>query len=181
MKTLQARAKAILLTPRTEWEVIAREPADVKSLFARYVATLALVPAIAGLIGSTLIGGYASVLSGLLGAVVGYVLTFLVVFAMALIVDALAPTFGAQRSFSNALKLTVYSYTPVWLAGLFMLVPGLSFLTILGLYGLYLLWLGLPPLMAAPFDKSVPYAVTAVICAVVLAAALGFIHAVVSG
>src|SRR4029079_17217861 len=115
MKTLQARAKAILLTPRTEWEVIAREPADVKSLFARYVATLALGPAIAGLIGSTLIGGYASVLSGLLGAVVGYVLTFLVVFAMALIVDALAPTFGAQRSFSNALKLTVYSYTPVWL------------------------------------------------------------------
>jgi hypothetical protein len=105
----------------------------------------------------------------------------LVVFAMALIVDALAPTFGAQRSFSNALKLTVYSYTPVWLAGLFLLVPGLSFLTILGLYGLYLLWLGLPPLMAAPFDKSVPYAVTAVICAVVLAAALGFLHAVVSG
>lgn len=177
MDKLLARVKAILLTPRTEWEAIAAEPGDTAALFARYVAILALIPAVAGFIGSTLIGGYTSIPSGLLGALVGYVLTFAVVYGVALIVDALAPTFGSQKNFPNALKLTVYSYTPVWLAGIFMLIPGLSFLTILGLYGLYLIWLGLPPLMGAPFDKSVPYAVAVVACALVLAVALGILHA----
>jgi hypothetical protein len=180
MDKLLARVKAILLTPRTEWEVIAAEPGDTAALFARYVAILALIPAVAGFIGSTLIGGYTSIPSGLLGALVGYVLTFAVVYGVALIVDALAPTFGSQKNFPNALKLTVYSYTPVWLAGIFMLIPGLSFLTILGLYGLYLIWLGLPPLMGAPFDKSVPYAVAVVACALVLAVALGVLHAVLA-
>jgi hypothetical protein len=177
MDQLFARVKAILLTPQTEWEVVAAEPGDSAALFARYVAILALIPATAGFIGSSFIGRYSSFLSGLMSAVVSYVLTFLVVFVVASIVNALAPTFGAQKSFPNALKLTVYSYTPVWLAGIFLLIPGLSFLTILGLYGLYLLWLGLPPLMAAPFDKSVPYAVAVVACALVLAVALGLLHA----
>ena len=177
MDKLFSRVKAILLTPRTEWEVIASEPGETIALFIRYVAILAVIPAIAGFIGSVVIGGYSSFLCGLIGALVNYVLTFVVVLIVAHIVDALAPKFGAQKSFPNALKLTVYSYTPVWLAGIFLLVPGLSFLTILGLYGLYLLWLGLPPLMGAPFDKSVPYAVAVVVCALVLAIALGVLHA----
>ena len=179
MDKLIARVKAILLTPRTEWEIIANEPADAGALFTRYVAILALIPAIAGFVGSVLIGRYSSFMSGLLGAVVSYLLTFVVVFVVAYIIDALAPTFGARKGFSNALKLAVYSYTPVWLAGIFLLIPGLSFLTILGLYGLYLLWLGLAPLMGAPFDKSVIYAVAVVGCALVLAVVLGILHALV--
>src|SRR5439155_18721488 len=123
--------------------------------------------------------GYTPILSGLIGAIVGYVLTFVTVFVVALIIDALAPTFGAQKGFPNALKLSVYSYTPFWLAGIFLLIPGLSFLTILGLYGLYLLWLGLPPLMQAPRDKALPYAATVVVCAVVIAIVIGAIQAVI--
>src|SRR5262249_61309694 len=103
-----------------------------------------------------LIGRYSPVFSGLVSAVVGYLMTFVVVFIVALIVDALAPTFGAQKNFPNAFKLVVYSYTPAWLAGIFLLVPGLRLLTILGLYGLYLLWLRPPPLMQAPRGKALP-------------------------
>jgi hypothetical protein len=114
-----------------------------------------------------------------MSAIVGYVMAFVVTFVVALIVDALAPTFGAQKNFPNALKLTVYSYTPAWLAGIFLLIPGLSFLAILGLYGLYLLWLGLPPLMLAPRDKALPYAATVVVCAVIIALVLGFIQAAI--
>ena len=76
----------------------------------------------------------------------------------ALIIDALAPSFRSQRNFPNALKLSVYSFTPVWLAGIFILIPGLRFLTILGLYGLYLMWTGMTPLMGSPRDKSLLYA-----------------------
>jgi len=100
---------------------------------------------------------------------------------VALIIDALAPRFGAQKSFPNALKLAVYSHTPAWLAGIFLLVPGLSFLTILGLYGFYLLWTGLPPLMRTPREQALPYAAAVVVCALVLAIVLGVIQVALFG
>lgn len=174
MDQLFERVKAILVTPQTEWPVIAREGSDTAGLFTHYVAILALIPVLARFIGSSLIGP-SPIMSGLLWAVVYYLLTFVVVFVVALIVDALAPSFGAQKNFANALKLTVYSYTPVWLAGIFMLIPGLTFLTILGLYGLYLMWLGLPPLMQAPRDKSLPYAGAVVLAALIIQVVLGVI------
>ena len=150
------RVKAILLTPHTEWPVIAREPGEASALFIRYVAILALIPALARFIGISVVGRYAPFFSSFASAIFGYVTTFVVVYVMALIIDGLAPIFGAQKNFAYALKLTVYSYTPVWLAGIFLLVPGLSFLTILGLYGVYLLWLGLPLLMQAPARRLCP-------------------------
>ena len=45
---------------------------------------------------------------------------------------------------TSAFKLAVYAYTPAWLAGIFLLVPGLHFLVMLGLYGLFLLFKGMP-------------------------------------
>ena len=181
MENLVARIKAILLTPQTEWPVIERESGDVSVLFTQYVAILALIPAISRFIGWTLIGGYAPFFAGLIGAVFSYVLTFVVVYVVALIIDFLAPSFGAQKNFPNALKLTVYSYTPAWVAGIFLLVPGLRFLTIAGLYGMYLMWLGLPRLMKAPRDSAVGYIVTAAFCALVMAAAAIIIPEALAG
>src|SRR6202163_1693385 len=152
------RVRAILLTPQTEWPVIARERGDASRLFLRYVAVLSLIPALARFIGTSLIGAYAPIGSSLAGALVTYLSGFAVVYGLALIIDALAPRFGARKDFAGALELTVYSYTPVWLAGIFLLVPGLSFLVILGLHGVYLLWTGLPILMRVPAEKALPYA-----------------------
>ena len=109
---------------------------------------------------------------GLLRAVIVYVATFAVVYLIACVIDLLAPRFGAQKNFDNALKLTVYSYTPVWLAGIFLLIPGLNFLVILGLYGIYLLWRGLPVLMRAPDDRVLAYTAVVTACALVPAIVL---------
>jgi hypothetical protein len=168
MERLIERVKSILLIPEAEWLVVAQEPDDTAALFTRYVAVLALIPALAGFIGVSVIGGHGSLTAGFVGAVVGYLLSFAAVFLVALIVDAVAPTFGVQKNFPSALKLTVYSYTPAWLAGIFLLIPGLSLLTIVGLYGGYLLWLGLPPLMHAPRGKTLPYAAAIVLCALII-------------
>jgi hypothetical protein len=182
MEELVKRIKAILLTPHIEWPVIAREPDDRSALFARYVGILALIPALAGFIGGSLIGGYDPISSGLFAAIFGYLMTFVMVFVVAMIVDMLAPTFEAAKNFPNALKLTVYSFTPLWLAGIFRLVPGLTFLTIaLGLYGGYLVWTGLPLLMRAPREKTLPYAGAIVACAVALAVMIGLIQGAIAG
>ncbi|HEV2955431.1 MAG TPA: Yip1 family protein [Xanthobacteraceae bacterium] len=174
---LVERVKRIILTPKTEWPVIAGEPGDAGYLFGNYVAILAAIPAVCGFIGAVLIG--VPVLFALIAAVVKYILAFVAVYIVALIVDLLAPTFGSQKNFASALKVTVYSYTPVWLAGVFSLIPALSFLAILGLYGLYLLWLGLPQLMRTPAEKSIWYTITIVICAIVVAIVLLAITAVI--
>jgi Yip1 domain len=181
---LIARVRGILLDPQAEWPAIERESGDPSFLFTTYVAVLALIPALAGFIGTVLIGVTVPVigtvrmplLSGLFHAVFGYVLTFVIVYVVAIIVDALAPTFGGQKNFQNALKLTVYSYTPAWLAGIFLLIPGLRFLTLLSLYGLYLLYTGLPPLMKAPKDKALMYSLAVVVGALVLTIAVAAIQ-----
>lgn len=176
---LVERVKSILLTPKTEWPAIEREPGDVNYLFINYVAILAAIPAVCGFIGSLV--ARLPIGAALAFAVLNYVLTFVGVYIMALIIDALAPTFGGQKNSANALKLASYFPTPFWLVGVFSVIPGLRFLGILGLYGLYLLWTGLSPLMRSPEDKSLVYAAAVIVCAIILWFAIGVIIAAVIG
>ena len=170
---LVERVKGIILSPKTEWPVIAGESGDTSYLFRNYVAILAAIPAVCGFIGLVLVG--ASVGGALIAAVIKYLLAFVAVYIVAWIVNLLAPTFASQKDFPSALKVTVYSYTASWLAGVFLLVPALSFLTILGLYGLYLLYLGLPPLMKTPPEKAIWYTITIIVCAIILGIVLASI------
>jgi uncharacterized membrane protein YeaQ/YmgE (transglycosylase-associated protein family) len=172
------RAKAMLIDPFAEWAVIERESGDPAYLLSRYVAVLALIPAVFGFLGACVVGAVvpgtgvvrASLFDGGFGAIFGYVMAFIIVLVLALIIDLLAPAFGGQKDFDNALKLAVYSYTPAWLAGILLILPGLRFLTLLGLYGAYVLLLGLPRLMKSPEQNSYAYTLVAVICAVALIA-----------
>jgi hypothetical protein len=168
MMKLIDRVKAILLTPRTEWPVIERERVTMSDLFINYVAILAAIPELTHVIGQSLIGAARAPLGSLLlRAVIAYAVTLAMVYIIAGVIDLLAPRFGGKKNFANALKLSVYSHTPLWLAGIFLLVPGLNFLLILGVYGLYLLWIGLPMLMQAPGDRVLPYAVIVIACALI--------------
>ena len=83
--------------------------------------------------------------------------------------------FGGQRNFGNALKLSVYSNTPYGLAAIFQAVPALSFLVIVGLYGLYLFYAGAPILMKT--RPSVGYPILVFFLVFVLALPLGAVQA----
>lgn len=171
------RMKAILLAPHREWSAIAREKREASATFIPYVAILALVPALSHFIGASLVGRYAPIPWSLAGALASYLSGLVAVYIMALIINALAPTFGAHRDFAAALKLAAYSYTPVWLSGAFLSVPGLSFLVVLGLYGIYLLRTGLPILMRGADAHAWRYAAAVGGCALVIAVGLGLIEA----
>jgi hypothetical protein len=171
------RAKAILVDPSAEWAAIAREPGDPAYLLSRYVAALALIPAVCSFIGASLIGVVephaglvrTPAVNGLFGAIFGYVLTCATVLILGIVVNVAAPLFGGRRGFDNAFKLAVYAFTPVWLAGVFLVLPGLHFLLLMGFYGAYILWLGLPRLTQSPARKSIRFAALIVICAFALA------------
>jgi Yip1-like protein len=172
---LVERAKAIVLRPQAEWKVIAQEPDTLSDLLVSYVAVLAAIPEIARFVGQSFIGGYTPLLPSLIRAVVVYLLSFAMVYIIAGVIDLLAPKFGGEKNFANAVKLSVYSHTPLWLAGIFLLIPGLNFLLILGVYGVYVLWTGLPLLMHVSSEKALPYAVLVTVCALIPAVVLAII------
>ena len=106
-----------------------------------------------------------------------YGLALATTFALALVIDGLAPNFGGQKNQVQALKVAAYSATAGWLAGIFGLIPALAILGLLGLYSLYLLYLGLPILMKVPQDKAMGYSVVVIIVAIVLFLIVGAIGA----
>jgi hypothetical protein len=120
--------------------------------------------------------------SGLAGGIVRLGLSLVGVYVLALIIDALAPKFGGEKSSAQALKVAVYSFTPGWVAAALNILPSLGALAgLAGLYGIYLLYLGLPRLMKSPPEKAVNYTVVVVLCAIGVFLVVGMITGAVMG
>jgi len=180
---LVARVKGIIMQPKSEWRVIDGESTTVSQLYTGYIIPLSAIPPIASVIGLSifgislpLLGTYRVPLgSALTSAITQYILGLVGIYVLALIIDALAPTFAGQKNQIQALKVAAYSSTASWLAGIFALIPGLRIFGLLGLYGLYLLYAGLPILMKAPAEKAMGYTVVVIICAIVIFVVIGAI------
>lgn len=165
------RLKKIILSPKDEWTVIKDENTSSTEVFMKYLLPLALIPAIAGFIGYGLIGfrmpfvGHVgSVSYGIREAIVMLISTIGGIYITAYVIDLLAPSFGGTKNFQKAFQLVVYSYTPTMVAGILYILPSLSpIVFIAGLYGLYLLYLGLKPMMQSPDDKVTVYFIISIV------------------
>jgi hypothetical protein len=181
--SLVERAKNILLQPKQEWQVIDGEPTTVGDLYRSYIIPLSAVPPVAALIGWSVFGlklPFVGTIRIPIGTLIGrcvlqYVLGLVMVYVLALIVDALAPNFGGTKNQVQALKVAAYSSTAMWVVGIFSLIPALSVLGILGLYSLYLMYLGLPVLMKSPPEKALGYTIVVVIVMIVLWFVIGMV------
>ena len=146
------RVIGVLTDPYVEWARIEAEPGEPIGLLIGVVAPLAAMPAVFGFLGACVVGVIAPgrgevrapLLDGFAAAFFGYAASFAVVLLLGAIIAIAAPLFGGRRNFARALNVAVYSYSPVWLAGVFLLLPGLRFLMLLGFYGVYVLIVGLP-------------------------------------
>jgi len=176
---LIARVKGILLTPKTEWPVIAGEQTTVAELYKGYIVWLAAIPPIFSFL---LLARFAAGLA-LTQLILYYVLTLAMLYVMAIITDALAPNFGGTRDRVQALKTVAYASTATCVAGVAAILPLLG--TLIGLvalgYGIYLLYLGLPHTMKSPPDRAGGYTAVLVIILIVLALVMGAIIASVTG
>ena len=176
------RAKNILISPAKEWDVIAGEEPDVNKIFTGYVIPLAGAAAAAAFIGYGLIGfnmlGYrmGGIDWGLYQALVSFIVSVCSVFLTAFVIDALAPSFGSEKNFGRSFQLVAYSYTAGWIGGLFQILPVIAFLgTILSLYGLYILYIGMPKLKYTPADKHIGYFVVTLIVLIAVYIVVGLI------
>ena len=183
-RPLVDRVKAILLTPQSEWARIEAEPTSIGEIFRNYVVPLAAIGPIATLIGGLVFGHSFLGITyrpGVIGAVatalISYGLALGGIYVTALVIEALAPSFGAIKDRTRAYKVAAYAATASWIVGVFGAVPTIGFLSILGLYSLYLLWTGIPVLMKAPADKSTSYTVVSIVVMVAVGLAIGALTA----
>lgn len=187
---LQARVTNILKDPKREWPVIAAEATTTEKLYSSYIVPLAAIPVIANFIGTSIIGVSlpfvgtyrVPMISGLVAAFVTYVVSLVMVYVAAMIVDKLAPTFESTSNQIQALKLVAYSYTASWVAGVLSVFPVLFPLVFLAsLYTIYLFYTGLPVLMKTPESKVVPYMVVSAVVMIGLAILVGMFTAAFVG
>lgn len=172
MASLQTRVMNILKSPATEWPVIAAESTDVGRLFREYIMILSAIPVVATFLAYSVIGVSMPfsgpyrrpMMAGVSLLVVSYVMGLIGTYVCAVIIEWLAPKFKSSGTRVDALKLVAYASTPIWLAGVFNLLPLLGLLTLLAtLYAVYLFYLGLPVLMKTPADQVVVYMIVSAI------------------
>ena len=185
LPTLVERIKNIVLTPKTEWRVIEPEPTSVAQLYTGYVMPMAAFAAVMSFVRMSVIGVSmpfggtirTPLASGLVSSVVTFILGLIGLYLVGFIINMLAPTFSGARNQTQALKTAAYALTPAWLGTALTFLPLGTLLQLLaGIYGIYVLYLGLPVMMRAPEDKAGGYTATVVACTIlvgILFAAVG--------
>ena len=175
---LIGRVQRLLLSPASEWDAIAGEPADVQKIYMTYVGPLVIAAGVAIAIGISVVGISVPIVgtfrfgvgAALTQMIVYVVLNLAMVYGLAFAINALAPQFGATADMGQAFKLAAYSPTAWWVASLIMIIPSLGILAALGgLYSLYLLYVGLPKLMKPAADKAMVYTLAIIGVMIVIA------------
>lgn len=168
------RAKNILLTPKTEWPVIAGETATLSSLLTSYVIPLATIPAVASLLSGFVIS-MGSMQFVITTAIIAYATAILSYVITVYVVDLLAPTFKSEKNLNKSAQLVAYSSTASWVAGILTIIPFIGWLGSLagGVYAIYLMYLGVGTMKNTPEDQKVIYMIVTFIVLIGISMLLG--------
>jgi hypothetical protein len=176
------RAKNIILNPSDEWNVIASEPTTIGGLYTGYATPLALIPLVSTILFTGVLGISAADMMGLgngmpmdLMAISGmaafsFILSLVTLFVMGTVVKLVSPSFNGTSDKVQAMKLMTYASTPSWVVALISWIPFLgallSFAAIA--YVVYLIYLGLHPVLGVPKEKVAGFTVVIILIYVVL-------------
>lgn len=167
---LFGRVKGMLFAPSAEWALIAMEATPIARLYTRFIAPLALLDALVAFLHVTSGPARVPFSGGLITASLVFGFGLLGIFLVAVIIDAVAPFFGAVSNRRLASAIAAYASTPIWLAMAFVPFQTLwAPLQVLAVtYHTWLLYLGLRLLMRAARDRVLGYATTVVLCTILL-------------
>jgi hypothetical protein len=177
--------KDLTFKPKETWADIKGREMTAGAIMRDYLIILAALPAIAQFFGRWIIGvsipfggGMVklSFFASLVSALIGYVLTVAGIWAFAKILQFLAPKFDSSNDETMALKIAVFSASPYLIAGIVGIIPALGVIAFLvGIYCLYLIYVGLPIVMDTPKEKSLPFTVVSIIAVILIAIIIGAI------
>lgn len=170
------RVKSILLTPKPEWDVIAGETQSLQTVIMSYIVPLSLIGAVATFIGYAFFWAFADIQWGLLYAISVLVTNIVSVLVATFVVDALAPSFGSEKNINRSAQLVAYCYTPALVGAMLNIIPVIAVIgSLLGLYGIYIWYLGLGPMKKTPEDKKAGYLIVSIVALIVIWFVIGLI------
>ena len=160
------RAKQILLSPQSEYHAIEQEDKSHIKVLVSYIMPLLLIPALFAFIGYGLVGfnygghHFSEVNWGFRMAIIQTVVLLGGIYLSSAAINALSDNFGVTKNFNRIFSFVAYAYTPVLLAGVFHIHYSLWWIVLLaGLYGLYLIFAGLKPMLKPAEDKAATFTI----------------------
>lgn len=183
------RIQRLLLKPKEEWPAIDAEPMTVQGILTTWVAPLAAIGPIARLIQGQVfpisffgVTWRPPLIGSIVIAILAWALTVGFTYLWALIIDALAPSFGGTKNPVSALKVAAFSATAGWIAAILGILPALGIIgSLIGLYNIYLFWVGGPMLMKVPQDKAPGFVIVSIIVGVVAMVVAGMAAFAIGG
>lgn len=181
----------LLTHPDEQWEAIRKESESVTRLYTGHVLLLALIPALAGFIGTTQVGWQIgdgqvtrlSVDSALSLSVLFYAAMLAGIFILGKFIDFFAATYDAADQAPKGVTMAAYTATPMFLIGVIAAYPNIWINMLAGLvaiaYAVYLLYEGLPILMKIPEERGFMFATAVLTVGLVMFVALLAISVVI--
>jgi Yip1 domain len=181
--SLVTRAKNMIVSPRSEWQVVAAEPTSTAAIYTGYIIPLAAIGPIAKLIGVLITLGGGAFGAAIVGAIVQYLLSIVIFVPIAAFLSALVAGWcGGTNEFGRGLKLVAYGSTASYLGGIFYIYPILGILFLVAaIYGIYLFYTGITPVMNVPSGRAIGYIIVLIIVWVVIFIIVGAISALIIG
>jgi hypothetical protein len=179
MQNIIDRVKLLLFQPGAVWNGIKAETTSEKEILQKYLMFIAAVPAVAGFFGSLFDGE--NFFKALLWAILFFGFSIAGAWASAKVLTFFAPSFKAKQDYLASLKLTAYTFTPLLLAGIFFLIPPIYGFSILGIYGFYLFWIGLPELVPCAKEELFNFRFIGMIVIAIAILIIFILSAVISG
>ena len=159
-------AFGLLTRPRAEWAAIHDRRYGVARSFLLHTALFALIPAVAGYVGTTRTGwqiGTGDVVrlteeSALRIAVLYYLAMLAATFCVAWMIHWMSRTYGANQPLGQCYALATWTATPLFLVGAMQLQPILWLNLLVGLpvlgYTIFLFYTGVPVMMEIPEERG---------------------------
>ena len=165
------RVMNLILKPKETMEQLKNETVTTKDIVI-YLAIIGLPTFLGIFLGYGIVGwgfsggwiGYAFALG-----IIMYIVSIIGIIAFGFILNALANNFKSKENKMQAMKLVSYAATPWLILGIASIYPPIAIISLLGgLYGLYILYLGLPILMETPKEQQIPYFVIGLVIYIVI-------------
>jgi len=166
---LLAHIWGLFVHPAHEWQVIKDSNKTLGQVLG-YIMVLAAIPVLSGFIGTTQFGwqvGSAETVrlttasAGII-ALLYYLVIIVAVFSVGWMIHWMGATYGADQPLTQCIVLAAFIPAPLFLVGIFQLVPILWLNLLVGLpalaYTVFLLYVGIPAVMEIPAERGFLFA-----------------------
>ncbi len=158
------------MNPGKAWEVVHREERPMKFVRGSFFLPLIILVSVSAFLGSMFfINTTLKPMYSVLTAVNTFLFLYLGVYGSAFAVREITKAMDLGHDFLVAFKLVAYSMAPIFLSlTVSRLFESLLFINVLGLYGLYIFWVGMEVMVNPPDHKKLPMIIASVVSMLII-------------